>query len=100
MNINFQVIAELRLGLTGEALAEHELRAIARYIAGSCYATASPADRNAFEAGMLRAALRKVCNLLAEAVEDPEPTPDMSDVFAAESAQDWAVTARREGVTA
>ena len=89
--INIAAILALREGATGDALADHEIRSIERYIKGTSYATAAPADRMAFENGMLRSALRKVCNLLDEAVQDPEPMPTLDDLQAFEA--EWSVDA-------
>ncbi len=79
MNINTAAIAEYREGATGDELADFILRSVARQIKSSSYATAHPADRASAEIGLLTYELRKVCNMLAEAVEDPEPNATQED---------------------
>ena len=71
MNINTAAILSLREGLTGCALAEHKLRAIAITVHLQ-YANADARDRLAFEVGMLRNTVRELSELLAVVVEDPD----------------------------
>lgn len=71
LSINVEAILDMREGQTGGELAAHYLRVIDNTIAKSCYATAEPADRLAYETGLLRSYLREACNLIALAVEEP-----------------------------
>ena len=98
MNINIAAIGEFRKGLTGSDLADHLLRSVDATIERGVYATAHPDDRASYRSGLLASELRKVCNWLAEAVEDPEPSPTLDDLAAIEfdRRQDWSVTERQE----
>ena len=88
--INIRAILELREGLTGSELATAKINEVRAIMRDGIYANAHKDDRHAYEIGLLQAQIRRVCDLLAEAVEDPEPNPTYDDLkaFAAERAQD------------